>query len=468
MKFRWKITLAMLLLMTFLFAGGGTALISISFYNALEREEKTARENNQLLLETIQVADEINMWTNEQKIRDMLKKLTEQERFCAVRFSSEETVIYTKGKAEKNFVRFYGQIHPGEMKLVHITDSQGTPYLQTTTCFKVGKEIWYLSLGYDLSEIYQIREQQQKTYGWIFLGLVLLCSVFSYILSKLLTRSMYRLSQAAREIASGNLGCRSDISTDDEFGELSKDFDRMAEQVEQSVLKLQESVKRQQMFMENFTHELKTPMTSILGYAELIKNEMLTKEEQSEAAGYIFSEGKRLENLSMKLLDIFVADNYELNMETVSPKELVQGLVSHLRPVYEKEHIRFLCKSEAGQALLDTELVQMLLLNILDNARKALESGGTIRICSYILPDGCRFVITDNGKGIPQESLKHLTEAFYRVDKSRARAQGGVGLGLALCSKIVKMHNGSIRFKSKVGQGTKVMIELRGGCVCSE
>lgn len=257
----------------------------------------------------------------------------------------------------------------GEMKLVHITDSQGTPYLQTTTCFKVEKEIWYLSLGYDLSEIYQIREQQQKTYGWIFLGLVLLCSVFSYILSKLLTRSVQRLSQAAREIASGNLGCRSDISTDDEFGELSKDFDRMAEQVEQSVLKLQESVKRQQMFME-----------------------------------------------------------------TVSPKELVQ----------------------------------MLLLNILDNARKALESGGTIRICSYILPDGCRFVITDNGKGIPQESLKHLTEAFYRVDKSRARAQGGVGLGLALCSKIVKMHNGSIRFKSKVGQGTKVMIELRGGCVCSE
>lgn len=468
MKFRSKITLAMLLLMTFLFTVGGTALISISFYTALEREEKVARENSQLLLETIQVVDKIDLWTDEQKIRKMMEKLTEQERFCAVRFSTGEDVIYAKGKAEKDFIRFYEQIEPGKMKVAHINDSQGMPYLQTTTCFKVGEKMWYLSLGYDLSEIYQVREQQEKTYVWIFLVLILFCSVFSYILSKLLTKSMDKLSQATREIASGNLSCRSNICSNDEIGELSKGFDVMAEQVEESVAELQESVKRQQMFMENFTHELKTPMTSILGYAELIKNEILTKEEQTEAASYIFSEGKRLENLSMKLLDIFVADNNKIKMELVSPKELIKSMAAYLQPVYEKENIKIICRGEEGKAFMDIELVQTLLLNILDNARKALESGGTIQICSYMLQDGCRFTITDNGKGIPKDALRHLTEAFYRVDKARSRAQGGVGLGLALCSKIVKMHHGSLMFKSKVGKGTRVIVELRGGCTCHE
>lgn len=81
-------------------------------------------------------------------------------------------------------------------------------------------------------------------------------------------------------------------------------------------------------------------------------------------------------------------------------------------------------------------------------------------LCS---PNGCRIAVADNGKGIPPEALAHITEAFYRVDKSRSRKQGGVGLGLALCAKIAELHGGTIRFASKPGEGTTVTVELKGG-----
>jgi len=82
-----------------------------------------------------------------------------------------------------------------------------------------------------------------------------------------------------------------------------------------------------------------------------------------------------------------------------------------------------------------------------------------------MLPDGCLIRVLDTGRGIPETEITHITEAFYRVDKSRSRAQGGVGLGLALCSEIVRMHRGSMNFESRIGNGTCVSIELRGGAV---
>ena len=104
-----------------------------------------------------------------------------------------------------------------------------------------------------------------------------------------------------------------------------------------------------------------------------------------------------------------------------------------------------------------------LLLNLADNAQKAMDRGGSIRFEQEMLPDGCRFRVLDSGKGIPEEALAHLTEAFYRVDKARSRKQGGFGLGLALCREIAALHGGSIRFENRTAGGVCVTVELRGG-----
>ena len=113
--------------------------------------------------------------------------------------------------------------------------------------------------------------------------------------------------------------------------------------------------------------------------------------------------------------------------------------------------------------MLDTDFFGSLLVNLIENARKALPAGGVISIRSAMTAEGCRVQVSDNGRGIPKEALAHITEAFYRVDKSRSRAQGGAGLGLTLCAEIAKMHNGTISFESEDDRGTTVTADLKGG-----
>lgn len=113
--------------------------------------------------------------------------------------------------------------------------------------------------------------------------------------------------------------------------------------------------------------------------------------------------------------------------------------------------------------MLDTDFFGSLLVNLIENARKALTNGGEICVNSRMTADGCQIKVSDNGRGIPANALSHITEAFYRVDKSRSRAQGGAGLGLTLCAEIARMHHGSISFESKEECGTTVTVDLKGG-----
>lgn len=107
--------------------------------------------------------------------------------------------------------------------------------------------------------------------------------------------------------------------------------------------------------------------------------------------------------------------------------------------------------------------METVCLNLLDNARKAMETGGSILLEGFAEEAGCCIQVTDTGKGIPPEELERVTEAFYMVDKSRARAQGGAGLGLALCQRIVDLHGGTLELESAVGKGTRVRVHLKGG-----
>ena len=204
-------------------------------------------------------------------------------------------------------------------------------------------------------------------------------------------------------------------------------------------------------------------MTSLIGYAELLRSGTLTPDEQTEATGYIYSEGKRLENLSRKLLELLVLKRGDLPLVEVSPADLIGELVERLRPLFAKTGVTLSSDCRKGTCYLEPDLVWSLLLNLTDNAQKALVQGGHIRYQCDMLDDGCRIQVADNGRGIPAGALDHLTEAFYRVDKARSRKQGGFGLGLALCQEIALLHNGSIAFANQPAGGACVTVELRGG-----
>lgn len=237
----------------------------------------------------------------------------------------------------------------------------------------------------------------------------------------------------------------------------------MAQQLDDNIAELQDTMQRQEQFMGSFAHELKTPMTSIIGYADLLRTQVLDTQEQMEAANYIFSEGRRLESLSLKLLELLVMKHQEPTLTRCEPEQLISNLVQHLRPIYAQQNIRLQFRCKPGACMLDADLVRSLLVNLMDNARKAMDHGGNIFVVSDWEDHNCRIRVLDNGRGMPPEAIAHITEAFYRIDKSRSRAQGGAGLGLTLCNEIAQLHDGSIRFESRVGNGTCVTVVLKGG-----
>lgn len=464
MKFRLKTTCCMLTLMALFFGAGGSALISVTFQNSLLQEKRAAQESYRMILNTLQVVNSMDEWTDEKDISKTLEQLSAQDAFgAALQLHSKTKILYSKGAAAAHFVNLTGQTDTTHLACTIFSTPEAFYYLQLSGSFYIDKDIYYLDAAYNISPVYEARRQQQEMYQHIFMILLAACACFSYILACFLTRPLARLSKASREIACGNYDYRSNIKSSDEIGAVSRDFDLMADHLQRSIEDLREAMERQNQFIGNFTHEMKTPMTSIIGYADLLRSQTLADEDEAEAAEYIFSEGKRLEQLSLKLLDIFVSKQEAWTLTKASPAKIITTLTGHLKHGLLLEDILLDCDCEDGFCMLDTDFFGSLLVNLIENARKALPDGGHIHIRSAMTKEGCCIEVTDNGKGIPKEAIAHITEAFYRVDKSRSRAQGGAGLGLTLCAEIARMHSGTISFQSDEGTGTAVTVDLKGG-----
>ncbi len=470
MKFRAKATCCMIILMALFFGAGGSALVSIPFHTSLRQEKAAAQDSYRMILNTLQIVNIMDEWDDEKDLSKILEQLSSQDAFsAALQLHSQKEMLYSKGTAAAFLKDLSGQTDTSHLACTVISAPESGYYLQLSGSFFVGKEIYYLDAAYDITSIYEARSQQQELYQQIFIVLIAACACLSYILAYFLTRPLARLSKASREIACGNYDYRSRIRSNDEIGAVSRDFDLMADHLQGSIEELQLSMERQNQFIGNFTHELKTPMTSIIGYADLLRSQTLSREDELDAAKYIFSEGKRLEHLSLKLLDIFVSQNESFSLIHASPAETISNLVTHLQPVLAREEITLEYACEDGYCMLDPDFFGSLLVNLIENARKALtgkdrkNGKGRIKVSSVMTADGCQVKVADNGQGIPQTALSHITEAFYRVDKARSRAQGGAGLGLTLCAEIARLHHGTITFQSEEGRGTIVTVDLKGG-----
>ena len=438
MKFRAKLTIAMVLLLSLTYGIGGSLMIAQSFSSSINRERDAAVQTYRMVVDVLDLlGDNASPGTAANTVALVLHKLGSGGSSTAAR------------------IRFGAQMTTtGDTALLDAAPEPSDGGDGLTRIVRTGNGRHYLMLGatadgttvqlaFDVTETYTVRQTQQRAYHTTFVILIAIGAAVAWVTSYLLTRPLGTLSRASRELARGNLSYRAPVRSHDEVGQLASDFNRMAGQLEQNVNRIQESMALQERFMADFSHEMKTPMTSIIGYADLLRSQVLTPDEQMDAANYIFSEGKRLEALGLKLLDMLSLDQSKLQLVPASPADLVAGLLEHLKRVYAQKGIALQYRTAEGTCFLEPDLFKTLLVNLMDNARKAL----------------------DNGRGIPPEALAHLTEAFYRVDKSRSRAQGGAGLGLSLCNEIVQLHGGTMQFESRVGNGTVVTVELKGGRV---
>lgn len=466
MRFGTKIMVCVIVLLALTFGIGGSLLISASFSDALNREKEAAFDAYQLVLYTLQASGAASSYSPED-MEDALKQLDSRGKHSweALRLSSQTNTVYTSN-TRIPFANDLFKTADLEHCAVQITVSEaGSYFLQISGLFLAQDETLHLDSVFDISDIYRLRQTQQEVYRQLFAMIVAAGVGLSWLLSYWLTRPLRTLSRVTRRLAGGDMSCRAEVETNDEIGRLAEDFNYMAGQLEENMEELKDSVIRQEEFMGNFAHELKTPMTSIIGYADLLRAHDMSEEEQRDAANYIFNEGRRLEGLSLKLLDLLVTKKRDFTLEPGSPKKIIEDVVCLTAPALYRQKIRLRAKCDDTLCFLEPDLIKSLVINLIDNARKALENGGVILVESFAIEGGCLIRVSDNGRGIPQEALSKITEAFYRVDKSRSRAQGGAGLGLSLCNEIAAIHGGELKFKSVLGKGTRVTVTLKGGGV---
>lgn len=274
------------------------------------------------------------------------------------------------------------------------------------------------------------------------------------LMMKRTLKPLQELSEGAKHIAGGKYGERVMIKTKDEIGRLSEDFNSMADAVEKHLREISESEKKKTLFMGNLTHELKTPLTAISGYAQTLLTAKLSEEDKNEALTYIYEESKRLDRLSKKMMRLLELDfNAELTLEEAQAEDIFEACLKTCTPIAEQKNVKIERKGNFP-LLCDFDLMCTAIINLVDNAIKASDEGATVILSAE---DGV-ISVQDNGKGITQSELTRLTEPFYMVDKSRSRRKGGAGLGLALVNSIVKNHGMTLSIESEPNVGTTVKI----------
>lgn len=465
MKFSWKICFSTVILSLLIFSIGGYVLISALFQSTYERETANAGEENRMLQYSFAAywsAAIQDMELSKENVRRTADAMVEGMAGSDLRIRISDgagQVLYDNAETDPDTGLLETITRTSRGHMLRKTDS-GYEF-QTASMVCLGEEEFlYLESIRDVTELFRERAFQYRIYRQWLAGLLAVQSVLCYGMASWLLRPLRRLSRVTRRIAEGNLSVRARTESRDEIGDLAADFNHMADNLEQQFQELEDAARRQEDFIGSFAHELKTPLTSMIGYADMLRTTEVTREEQFQAANYIFKEGKRLESLSFKLLDLMVVKNQELELKPVKIRWMAEDIKGMLQPSLKKLGIVLKVIMEEEVLMLEPDLMKTVLLNLLDNGRKAIEGEGTLYLLGCREEGGFAIYVRDTGKGIPREELSRITEAFYMVDKSRARQQGGAGLGLSICQEIVKRHGGTMTFKSIQGKGTMVRIFL--------
>lgn len=331
---------------------------------------------------------------------------------------------------------------------------------RSTTAFWEGR-FYRVEVSSDLSELFGRFRKDLTFCQWmsgtisLLMAVILLCSILY------LTRPLKRLEAATEQIAGGEYGYRVDVKGNDEIAELSRHMNEMAQEVEASIRRVEALARGRETFIANMAHELKTPLTSILGFADImtIKSDM-DEAERREYAAVIAAEAKRLKLLSSRLMELISIQETELTLCPVNFGELTERALEIFSPVCAKRQCRVQRQLQSLWVEADEALLTSLVLNLLDNALKASAPGQEITVALEEREGSALLVIQDAGQGIPQAELERVTEAFYMVDKARSRSEGGSGIGLALCKAIVEAHHGSLHMESREQRGTRVSVLL--------
>ncbi len=322
-----------------------------------------------------------------------------------------------------------------------------------------GRYSYSLAFIYDLSDADKMKSNNIN----IFFMTSLLAASFTVLLSILISNRIIapvkNLTEITKKFSKGDLDARVVIdSVDDEVGELSKNFNTMADSIENMIYRLKDEQDKQKSFFDNFTHEIRTPLTTILGYAELLwKTD--NEEVKDKSLFHITSEGQRLLKMVESLLELsrLKRYNFQVNKTNINLKKLLEEVCDSMYYKARRYNIRFNLDLDEIYHYVDEDLFRQVIINILDNSIKYSKTESIDILLSK--PDKVVLTIKDYGIGINNDVLKNIFEPYYKGDYSRSSKIEGWGLGLSIAREIIEKHGGQIKIASD-NKGTEATIIL--------
>ncbi|MGL4991071.1 MAG: sensor histidine kinase [Sarcina sp.] len=290
---------------------------------------------------------------------------------------------------------------------------------------------------------------------FIIIGLaVLVIGIgISYLLANSIVNPLKTLTKTSEEFAKGNLNAKNKIETDDEIGKLAYTLNFMADEI-----KKREALKND--FISSISHELRTPLTSIKGWAIILNNEDTDKVMLEQGFHIIEKEADRLSNMVEELLDFskFVSGRIQLKKEEIEINDFVQYIKMYMEPRATRENKKLIIDKESHDIIVDgdRDRLKQVFINIVDNAFKFTDEGGTITIRVKDMKKNVVMIIEDNGCGISEEELPKVKEKFFKGKNSKSQN----GIGLSICDEIIKLHKGTFIIESELGVGTKISVSI--------
>ena len=282
---------------------------------------------------------------------------------------------------------------------------------------------------------------------------VLVGTVVSFMISRFPLKPLRRVIDATNRLASGDISVRLHLPGPSSFHEVETSFNRMAEELG-SIEMLRSD------FVDHFSHEFKTPIVSIKGFAEELKHDDLTPEQRNEYLDIIIHESSRLSQLATNVLNLSRVEKQTIlaNRERFDLTEQVRRCVLLFENKWEQRRLNLNVELDEVTIEGDEELLSQVWLNLIDNAVKFTPEGGCVDIRLQKGETSVVFLIRDDGYGISEEAQRHIFDKFYQGDASHTVS--GNGLGLSIARRIVALHSGDIRCKSEESAGTEFIVEL--------
>ena len=309
-----------------------------------------------------------------------------------------------------------------------------------------------------------------SVHDFLLLGLLLIFAgvlsvSFGYLLAASITQSLWLLQEGARKIAGGDLSARVKLTEADELAEVAAAFNTMAGELQRSFARQKQLEQSRRDLVAAVSHDLRTPLTSIRAMLEALADGVVS--EPATVERYYVTMRAQIQNLSGLINDLFELSQLEteqvkLRLELVNLNDLLSDVLETMQAQARAKQVTLEGAFSTDLPLVQVEpaKIQRVLYNLTQNAIQHTPAGGSIALATQLTPGGVQIDVTDTGEGIAAEDLPRVFDQFFRGEKSRSRATGGAGLGLAIAKRIVEAHHGRIWVESRLGQGARFSLLL--------